>query len=73
MPFLAAKGKPMSTVIEKFDQAKKESAAVGLKLQQWCLALIAIRIREVERRLMDSDMPIEDEPAAVSWWSQHAG
>ena len=59
----------MSTVIDQFDKAQKETNAVGLKLQRWCVTLIAIRIEEVERRLMDSDMSVEE--TQQDWWNQH--
>lgn len=59
----------MSTVIDQYDKAQKETNAVGLKLQTWCQALVSLRIEEVEKRLMDSDMSVEEE--TVDWWSQH--
>lgn len=59
------------TVIDQFEKAKKDANAVALRLNSWCKTLVAIRIREVEKRLLDSDMAVADESES-RWWSQHA-
>ena len=58
------------SILDQFSQTKKEVTAVGLQLNSWCKVLIQIRLAEVEKRLMDSDMSVEETEA--SWWMQHA-
>ncbi len=58
------------TILDQFSQTKKEATAVGLELNKWCKVLIKIRLGEVEKRLMDSDMSVEETEA--SWWMQYA-
>lgn len=54
-------------LLDQFRQQEADNIALSVKLNRWSLVMIALMIQEQEKKLVDSDLPVDTEAADNFW------
>jgi hypothetical protein len=54
-------------VLDQFQQQEAEKVALSVKFNQWSLVMIEVMIGEVEKKLSDSDLPVDGDGRDNFW------
>ena len=56
--------------LDQFQQQEAEGIKLSVKFNRWSRVMIEVMIREVEEKLIASDLPVDDGPAADNFWEE---
>ncbi len=58
--------------MEVFRQHESDSIAMSVQLNRWSLVMIQQMIRELEKKLMASNQPVDEVVKSEHWWEDIA-
>ncbi len=58
--------------MEVFRQHESDSIAMSVQLNRWSLVMIQQMIRELEKKLIDSNQPVDEVGKSEHWWEDIA-
>jgi len=56
--------------LELYRQHESDNIAMSVQLNRWSLAMIEQMIRELEKKLMASNQPVDEMPKFERWWAE---
>lgn len=61
-----------SDFMQVYRQHESDSVAMSVQLNRWSLVMIQQMIRELEKKLMASNLPVDEVGKSERWWEDIA-
>ena len=59
-------------LLDQFQQHEADSIALSVKCNRWSIVMIDLMIQEQEQKLVDSDLPVDEDGEQDNFWEEIA-